>query len=61
MMTHKYLVYTKRSLIFDFDQTIKHGPNMLMDVFDRTKFQEPLDMNQMLYGHFEMSKCLWTF
>ena len=60
-MTHKYLVYTKRSLIFDFDQTIKHGTNMLMDVFDRTKFQEPLDMNQMLYRHFEMSKCLWTF
>ena len=60
-MTHKYLVYTKRSLIFDFDQTIKHGTNMLMDVFDRTKFQEPLDMNQMLYRHFEMSKCLWMF
>lgn len=56
-MTHRHLVYTKRSLIFDFDQTIKHGPNMLMDVFDRTIFQEPLDMDQMLYG----PNVLWTF
>ena len=57
MMTCRYLVHTKRSLIFDFDQTIRHGLNMLMDVFDRTKFQEPLDMDQMFYG----PNVLWTF
>ena len=30
---------------------------MLMDVFDQTKFQEPLDMDQMFYG----PNVLWTF
>lgn len=56
-MTHRHLVYTKRSLIFDFDQTIKHGPNMLMDA-GSDHISRTLDMDQMLYdqmscGHFE--------
>lgn len=33
-------------------QTIRHGPNMFMDMLDRTTFQGPLAWTKCLYKHF---------
>lgn len=44
--------FSKHGLFLAEPRTIWHGPNMLMDVLDRTKFQVPLAIDQSFHGFF---------
>lgn len=37
-------------------KTIWHGPDILMDILDKIKFQGPFGLNQMSFGHFEQDQ-----
>lgn len=60
-----YLVLSKTSMktlsphqkAFDIcSKTIWHGPDILMDILDKIKFQGPFGLNQMSFGHFEQDQ-----